>query len=186
VFKLLLQNKKECRAVIGKALKNYILNKSDKDKCISENLSQLISQLFPHGFKWAGMYKSLSDEPLLSCELKGQLTFPKVINDQEMEFYCDQANAFKLGRYGIEEPESDNLLLKKDHDFFVVPGLSFNSQGYRLGRGKGYYDRYLNGFNNIKIGVGYSLDDSKVYWVPDNHDVAMDYVVTDKFILKVV
>jgi 5-formyltetrahydrofolate cyclo-ligase len=60
-----------------------------------------------------------------------------------------------------------------------VPGIAFDAAGHRLGRGRGYYDRFLHsrdGSYCVKIGV--CFDFQKVDEVPvDAHDIAMDKVV---------
>lgn len=66
----------------------------------------------------------------------------------------------------------------------IVPGLGFTSDGARLGRGKGYYDRYLEGAAVIKIGIGFEMQIEQD--IPtDPHDVKMDFVVTDQKIYKI-
>ena len=65
-------------------------------------------------------------------------------------------------------------------DFVLVPGLAFSRNGYRLGRGGGFYDRLLAGRarDAVKVGVGFELqltDD-----IPRaEHDVILDRVITD-------
>jgi 5-formyltetrahydrofolate cyclo-ligase len=55
------------------------------------------------------------------------------------------AEEFRTGRYGILEPTGDNPLTQRDREGLIVfvPGLAFDLQGNRLGRGKGWYDRVL-------------------------------------------
>lgn len=63
-----------------------------------------------------------------------------------------------------------------------VPLLAFNEMGYRIGYGKGYYDRYLSNWNCLKVGLAYSwmLEDFK----EDEYDVRLDYIVTEKEIIS--
>lgn len=65
----------------------------------------------------------------------------------------------------------------------LVPGLAFNTKGERLGRGKGFYDRYLAKFSGTKIGLCFSiqLDDSLPV---EEHDVLMDFIVTEEKIIN--
>ncbi len=66
----------------------------------------------------------------------------------------------------------------------IVPGLGFMKDGTRLGRGKGFYDRYLEDKSVIKIGVSFEMQ--ILDCIPtDPHDVKMDFIVTDQEILKI-
>lgn len=65
----------------------------------------------------------------------------------------------------------------------LVPGLAMSSKGERLGRGKGFYDRYMENFRGLKIGL--CLEEQMDESLPvEPHDVLLDYVVTDKRIIK--
>jgi 5-formyltetrahydrofolate cyclo-ligase len=62
-------------------------------------------------------------------------------------------------------------------DVVLVPGVAFDAQGHRLGRGKGYYDRFLQSVSDIKK-IGVCFDFQKVESVPaEAHDVVVDIVV---------
>jgi 5-formyltetrahydrofolate cyclo-ligase len=65
----------------------------------------------------------------------------------------------------------------------LIPGIGFSEQGGRLGRGKGFYDKYLENFKGLKIGVTYEALIAPT--VPmDVHDRYMDWIVTEKGIRK--
>lgn len=101
-------------------------------------------------------YMALPDEPdLITVTNYGFLTgkkvfIPKVdINSQTMEFYKFSPKQNQAGAYGIQEPtNSDSPLnnenLDKKNILILVPGRAFTTDGKRLGRGKGYYDKYLS------------------------------------------
>ena len=62
------------------------------------------------------------------------------------------------GVYGILEPPADAPQLKNSTDALcLVPALSFDREGYRLGYGKGYYDRFLATFRGSCVGLVYSV-----------------------------
>ena len=91
-----------------------------------------------------------------SIELKKKVCIPKVLSDTQMEFYllsCGK-NSIKeqlvSGAFGILEPGPsmlNNIVnpeeLSGKNVMMIVPGLAFTKNGERLGRGKGYYDRYI-------------------------------------------
>ena len=90
------------------------------------------------------------------------------------------------GEYkGILEPIEDtsNELLDFSNCLCVVPALAFDINGYRLGWGGGYYDRFLSKNRNVStVGLVYSscITDA----VPkDNYDISVDFVISEKNIL---
>jgi len=80
--------------------------------------------------------------------------------------------------FGILEPEGESFTELQDIDLIIVPGVAFDKNNNRLGRGKAYYDKLLNYVNCHKYGV--CFDFQLVPNVPaDQHDVKMDKVITD-------
>lgn len=102
---------------------------------------------------------------------------PRVEGDV-MNFYSYDKDAMAAGAYGINEPQRGVPVQPYEIDAIVVPGVAFTAKGMRMGRGKGFYDRYLmqSGFAALKIGVCY-----REQLVPDiptePHDVPMDAVI---------
>lgn len=81
--------------------------------------------------------------------------------------------------YGIEEPDGGGLVTPEEIDLILIPLLAFDSKGFRVGYGKGFYDHFLSACRPdvIKIGLSFfepveTIADLNVY------DVAMDYCVT--------
>ena len=87
------------------------------------------------------------------------------------------------GAFGIREPRPalPAVPLQEQRDetvLWLVPGVAFDPQGQRLGRGRGYYDRLLEGTRGVRVGVAW--DWQVLTRLPHTtHDVAMDWVVTD-------
>ena len=86
------------------------------------------------------------------------------------------------GMGGLEPPEG-NPVYDAEHEtagaVCFVPGLVYDRAGYRLGYGKGFYDRYLSGFSGCTIGVVYS--DYILPEVPRGRfDVTVDILLTEK------
>jgi len=83
---------------------------------------------------------------------------------------------FVKGRYGIPEPRTEAY--DGPIDMIITPGMSFDKHHWRVGRGGGYYDRFLRHFRLVfKVGVGYDfqLHEKVPHWLFDKR---MDRVVT--------
>ncbi len=86
-------------------------------------------------------------------------------------------DAFLVGRHGIiaPDPARSRVIPPEELDLIVVPGLAFDKIGGRLGRGAGYYDRYLS--QTAAIFVGFCLENQVVPHVPmDAHDVRLHLI----------
>jgi len=88
-------------------------------------------------------------------------------------------------RFGIPEPdESAPVIAPYELDFIVVPAAAFDREGYRLGRGAGYYDRYLSSTSAFACGI--VREKMLVPRVPrEKHDARADCVVTENEILMI-
>ncbi|MEI6831204.1 MAG: 5-formyltetrahydrofolate cyclo-ligase [Candidatus Omnitrophota bacterium] len=84
----------------------------------------------------------------------------------------------KLGPYGVWEPATENLIKPKDLNLVIVPGLAFDKKGNRLGRGKGYYDRFLSTLSNKTYSIGLAFDFQILPLVPTTtHDVSVKEII---------
>ncbi|MBE6266674.1 MAG: 5-formyltetrahydrofolate cyclo-ligase [Prevotella ruminicola] len=105
---------------------------------------------------------------------------PKVISDEDMVL-CRYTGAESLceGAFGIMEPVGEELLADEAIDVVLVPGMAFDGEGNRLGRGKGYYDRFLKSLTTPRPKlIGVCFDFQKVDMVPtEPTDVKVDVVV---------
>jgi 5-formyltetrahydrofolate cyclo-ligase len=85
------------------------------------------------------------------------------------------------GPFGIREPLASVRTGEAPvPDLVLAPGLVFDLRGGRLGRGKGFYDRYLAGFRGFKAGLAYDVQFMGKNLPLDAHDQTMDAVVTDQ------
>ncbi len=114
---------------------------------------------------------------------------PKVIGE-EMEFYEIKAISELLEGYrGIKEPEAiaEKLYVPEAHKasvLMLMPGVAFDRNRYRIGYGKGFYDRYLEKYEKYKqrmttIALAFSCQ--MVEKVPvQPHDIRPDVIITEK------
>lgn len=103
---------------------------------------------------------------------------PKVIDDENMEIrrYTGRQD-LEEGILHLMEPIGEPFTDYEDIDIVVVPGLAFDAEGHRLGRGRGYYDRFLHRKNH-PFCIGICFDFQKVAEVPvDEYDIPVDEVV---------
>jgi 5-formyltetrahydrofolate cyclo-ligase len=132
------------------------------------------------------VYQALPKEADLSClfGLPLRFCFPKVLSKQGlMEFRLverPEPGQFVKGAFGIQEPTESHTVVEKDevHACFV-PLLSFDGSGRRLGKGLGFYDRFLEGFPGLRIGVGFEWQFSPAPLPVDAHDIHLHMVVTE-------
>lgn len=78
---------------------------------------------------------------------------------------------------GVEEPEGAEFSHIDMINVIVVPGVAFDSAGNRMGRGKGFYDKFLRKTNALKVGVCFA--EQMAENIPtDHHDLPMDMIVS--------
>ena len=104
----------------------------------------------------------------------------------QMEFYYIQSERdLEKGTFGVMEPVPQRCEQVTDltHGFCVVPGLGFDARGFRLGYGKGYYDRFLSNFQGFTVGICYT---SCIQWnLPHGYyDRPVDVLVTENYIRR--
>lgn len=90
-----------------------------------------------------------------------------------------------VSSYGIREPVAGEEFPVERIDLIVVPGLAFDRAGNRLGRGGGYYDRFLAQPGLTAVRCAVAFDEQLVECVPAGpHDQPIDVLVTDKQVLR--
>ena len=168
----------ELKARLDKALTAQVLSLDEFKSCetvfvfisspIECDTSEIISEAFRQGKKVA---------------------VPRCIDKfGKMDFYYIESTAdLSPGSFSLMEP--DPVKCKKVTDFTkglcIVPGLCFDYEGYRVGFGKGYYDRFLNVFRGTTVGICYSRYTEKQ--LPRGaHDRHTDILVTEKFTNRMV
>ena len=102
---------------------------------------------------------------------------PKVTGDNTMELrHYTGRNDLQEGAFHILEPVGEQFTDVVSIDVVLVPGVAFDTEGRRLGRGRGYYDRFLRACMARTIGI--CFDFQKVEEVPvDDFDIPVDIVI---------
>jgi len=114
----------------------------------------------------------------------GAALLPRVTHPVGLEFFAVEAwEDLRPGGFGVLEPRSDGCAVRlTSGDLVVVPGVAFDAEGYRLGHGKGYYDRaFATEFVDAPTLVGFAYEFQIVDAVPHDHrDRRMDAIVTER------
>lgn len=134
-------------------------------------------------------YMPIDEEPLLDEVLKSltkrgvKMCFPRVEGDDIVFYEASSEDAFEEGSFSIREPKKG--LSKVDPsaiDVMLVPGMAFDNKGTRLGRGKGFYDRFcrdLKEKRDISI-IGVVRERNLLPAIPkEPWDLIVDAVVTE-------
>lgn len=132
--------------------------------------------------KYIFLYNSLPYEvitdSLLQFRDQGKIIVLPVVVGEEMVLKEYIPSKLKKGYMNILEPVQDEIIDPKLIQLAIIPGIAFDSNCNRLGRGKGYYDRLLSKINCYKIGI--CFDFQIVENIPiESNDVKMDMVITD-------
>lgn len=109
-----------------------------------------------------------------------KLFYPRCYGDHDMDFYlASSLEELGRGRFNILEPSGSEAYSPLNGDLCIVPGLAYDKYGYRLGYGRGFYDRFLSSFGGVTVGLCYgsfvegSLPRGK-------YDVKVDVLLTEK------
>ena len=164
--------------------KNYFnINKkffSPLLKLIGKNIKKkplIIALYYPSNFELnvlkALELKYFSDQTIL---------LPIVEKNNFMKFYPWKKNdPLTVGEHGMLEPIKTKA---KIPDIMLIPLLAFDKDKFRLGYGKGYYDRYLNKYlkqfeDFMTVGVAFSFQKHNKLPI-NNNDVKLDFILTEK------
>ncbi|WCL48905.1 5-formyltetrahydrofolate cyclo-ligase [Leptospira sp. GIMC2001] len=177
----------ESKAIARKKAKSLIANMQSSEK-ISK--TKKITDLFTEHIQYFSkqnnrgklnvlMYQADQWEPLLDPPngIEFEIYYPRVVSDNELELV--KPISWNIGRYGIREPAGDELIQPGELDFLVIPGLGFDINGARLGRGKGYFDKCLESVDARKIlGITWSFC-FPLNFQSESHDLRTGKVITD-------
>lgn len=186
----------EMKRVLG-ALDDRWIAAAGRELCghLSEFLKSYIERDIKYVLAWASFFPGEVDLSSFIVRHLDEKAFylPRSAPDRSMVF-------LKIDKDWSLESESDELGIpapsNSEGDFFdtnvgpatmvLVPGLAFDHRGDRLGRGKGYYDRFLSRpgmARSLKVGVCWKFQ--MLNEVPTSpHDIPMDWIVTEEGIVR--
>ena len=99
--------------------------------------------------------------------------------ENTMDNYILVQEDLKVNKWGIPEPTKGEVIDPESIDLIFVPLLAFDEKGYRVGYGKGFYDRFFGSLdtNIIKVGVS-SFDESVEISDKDQFDIPLDFCIS--------
>lgn len=133
---------------------------------------------------YCGKEREISTEKIiLSCLKENKkIALPVCVNSAKGEMIFKYIGGFgdlDKGSFGVKEPK--NYCKAADLSGFTVcitPGVCYNASGYRIGYGKGFYDRFFKENGCFKIGLCYN--DFITEFQPDENDIPVDMIITEK------
>lgn len=163
-----------------KELRLSLLERRDSLEDISLSICrQIIETHLLDNVKRVGIYYPLKKEinllSLLDYYRNIEFCFPKT--EDEISFYSENdLTNFQEAKFHVMEPNSNNLVQRDDIDLFLIPTVGITKDMQRIGYGKGYYDRYLNGYKGIKVGICYKQC-ANLDFKCDDWDLKFDQIV---------
>ncbi|MCL6559079.1 MAG: 5-formyltetrahydrofolate cyclo-ligase [Firmicutes bacterium] len=138
---------------------------------------------------YASFRNEVKTEELIKSALEAgkQVAFP-VTDIRRKEIYPRFIRRYpedlETGAYGIQEPKPFcPVAVPEELDLILVPGIAFDPQGFRLGSGEGYYDRFLPRARGISVGLAYSFQLQDTVF-PEAHDWPVDFVITEDMTIE--
>ena len=149
----------------------------------------LTERLLQHPFyqeaKVIASYLSFSHEfqtqELIEQALKDgkKVLIPKTYPKRRMDFVVYDPQQLVKTAFGLLEQQGDLEVVDASQiDLIHVPGLAFTTEGYRIGYGGGYYDRYLEYFSGHTLSTIYPCQIQD--FIPENHDIPVQEVLIDE------
>lgn len=153
------------------------------DKLSLELLCFAREHAFDRIFTYSARVDEIDVNRLIKKEFK--ICLPVICAEKTLEFSeVNQFTIFEKNKMNILEPFNTERTALGINDLLVVPGIAFDKLGFRLGKGAGYYDRFLEKNKSVTT-CGITLEAFLVESIfPENHDIAMNYILTEKCVRR--
>jgi 5-formyltetrahydrofolate cyclo-ligase len=116
-----------------------------------------------------------------------QVAYPKTVHEQVsmQAIAVSDETDYELSAHGIAEPQHGEVLPADELDLIFVPMLAYDKNGYRVGYGKGFYDRYMKQCRSDVIKIGFSYFDPEPV-ISDVHefDIPLNFAITPECIYE--
>jgi len=177
-------NKQEARIEI----KERIEKLADNLLIMSEKAEKRLMELpIYNEAKSVMIYMPLSDEvdtlKVLGDSLKMKKVYVPHVEDEIIPAKINLNTTFVQKKFKVFEPSVLNLDINAEIDLVIVPLRAFDRFKNRLGRGRGFYDRFLKDYKGYKIGLAFSVQEMPLLPI-DPFDVKLDIIVTDKEVIN--
>lgn len=176
-------DKKELRKKYTK-MRAEIQNRDEKNEKIREELKNLeIYKNAKSVFIFISYKSEVDTKKIINMIIEDgkKLLVPLVKGSEMIAVEVKGIEDLEKNKMGILEPKSGEEV--KDVDLTITPGLAFDKDGFRLGYGGGYYDKFFAKVETIKMGIGYS-DQMVEKVIHEDYDKKLDYLLTDNGLVK--
>ncbi len=162
-----------------KKIRAHIENRSELNHTIFQKVIEL------QEYKQADLilaYVSLNDEVDTTAIIRHSFKMGKKVAVPKCEgntitFYdIESLDDLAVGKYGILEPTTERMRCDFSGSICLVPGVAFDAQNNRIGYGAGFYDRFLQHYQGMKIGLAYRECICETIDC-DRYDIKMDQII---------
>lgn len=159
--------------------------------------SQLFAEFYLDDIRYLHLFLSIAEKgeintsfiinDLWSDWVNIKTVVPRVNFEKDVleHLMFDSETTLKVSHWGIPEPVGERSVDEQKLDMVLVPMLCFDERGFRVGHGKGYYDKFLSLCREdcLKIGLSFFAPVKEIEDVKD-FDVKLDYCITPEKIWK--
>ena len=177
---MVLLDKKEIRMALLQKRKNYDPNsRIQASKFIQDICYETIKNYACIGIYVSDPYEVVTHDLIKRLLPNHRVCCPLIYNNGIMDFFeIKNFDDLVVQSCGLLEPKTKLLIQPSEIDAMVLPLVAYNKEGYRIGQGKGYYDRYLEDYQGLKIGLAFSFQKASFTW--DKYDIPCHRIITNE------
>ena len=170
--------KEDTKSELDKLIFNYLINNE-----IYKNAKRI--------FIYVSYKNEVDTKNIIRYSLseKKQIYVPKTFKEEKSmkAININSLDELIVDNYSILEPKVvDKNHKEVEFDLIIMPAVSFDKKGNRIGYGAGYYDRYISKLDYDIIKIGLAYDFQIVHNIDsEEHDVKVDYIITNKGEIKI-